>query len=225
MTETPTQPGPASAAAGDRKADLPPPDDGGRRLFERARAGDRSAYGDVVRLYQDRLYHSVRHLVSNEDDARDLTQEALARGLDKIGDFRGDAGPYTWLFRIAMNLAVTHLRTAGRRRTVSLDAATNGRAAGTRGGGGGDGSSVGSRLADARSADPSDAVEKRESADRLSDALGRVDEVSRAILVMRDLEGFDYQQMADLLGLPLGTLKSRLFRARLALRDRLAEAT
>ena len=217
MTETPTQPGPASPAV---VAD-PPPDDGGRRLFERARAGDRSAYGEVVRLYQDRLYHAVRHLVGNEDDARDLTQEALARGLDKIGDFRGDSGPYTWLFRIAMNLAVTHLRTAARRRTVPLDAATNGRGAGANG----DGATVGSRLADRRADDPADLAERRESVGRLGDALARVDDVSRAILVMRDLEGFDYQQMADLLGLPLGTLKSRLFRARLALRDRLAEST
>ena len=187
--------------------------DPGPALFDRACAGDRAAFGDYVRLYQDRLYRGVLRLVTDPDDAREITQEAFTRALQHLDDFRGDSAGYTWLFRIAMNLATTHLRTRGRRRTMSLDAPTNG--------GGENGRAE--QLPDRRAPDPADGAARSETRQQLLDALARVDDEARAVLVLRDLEGFDYRQMANLLGLPLNTLKSRLFRARLALRDELAK--
>lgn len=190
-------------------------------LLQRAQDGDRGAYGQIVLLYQDRLYNAVLRLVGDREEARELTQEAFMRGLMKIDGFRGDASPYTWLFRIAVNLAISHLRKVNRFRTFSLD----------RPGGGGRGgryaeddqaSSLVDRVARDRAvAAPPDRVEGRERDQVVLSALGRLDAEYRAVLVMRDIEGFDYQQMADILGLPLGTLKSRLFRARMALRDEL----
>ena len=90
-------------------------------LLQKAQGGDRGAYGQVVLLYQDRLYNAVLRLVGDREEARELTQEAFMRGLMKIDSFRGDASPYTWLFRIAVNLAISQLRKVQRNRTFSLD--------------------------------------------------------------------------------------------------------
>ena len=95
-------------------------------LFRRAQNGDRNAFGQIVQLYQDRVYNAVLRLVSDRDDARDLTQETFTRALVKIDTFRGEAQPYTWLFRIALNLSIGELRKARRHRTISLDAGGNG---------------------------------------------------------------------------------------------------
>jgi len=188
-------------------------------LLQKAQAGDRGAYGQVVLLYQDRLYNAVLRLVGDREEARELTQEAFMRGLMKIDSFRGDASPYTWLFRIAVNLAISHLRKVNRFRVFSLD-----RPAGKGGRYSDDdqASSLVDRVARERADNaPPQKMEGRERDQAVLSALGRLDAEYRAVLVMRDIEGFDYQQMADVLGLPLGTLKSRLFRARMALRDEL----
>jgi len=183
-----------------------------------ARDGDRAAYGRIVELYRDRLYNAVLRLVGDHDEARDLTQEAFTRGLMKIESYRGDAAPYTWLFRIAINLAISSLRKTRRHRTFSLDASSsNGHAQREDD----QATPLVERLASTQADGPDEAAEKREQNEAVLAALGRLDAEYRAVLVMRDIEGFDYQQMADVLGLPLGTLKSRLFRARLALRDEL----
>jgi len=197
-------------------------------LLRKAQQGDRASYGELVVTYQDRLYNAVLRLVGDFDEARELTQEAFTRGLMKLDSFRGDASPYTWLFRIAVNLSISHLRKVQRHRVFSLDAPPRNGNGRQRDGGSGDDQA--SSLADRVSRDgsgkaaaalPPDDLERKELHGQVITALGRLDAEYRAVLVMRDIEGFDYQQMADVLGLPLGTLKSRLFRARLALRDEL----
>jgi len=220
----------SSVSGAQYEADLPPhagaeqraaPDRSELDLIKKAQTGDRAAYGRLVQLYQDRLYNAVLRLVGDHDEARDVAQETFTRGLDKIDGFRGDASPYTWLFRIATNLSISRLRKVQRHRTFSLDRPG---AAGTSTAAAIDNddqaSGLTNRLADPQ-ATPDDLLEARERNQKVLEALGRLDAEYRAVLVMRDIEGFDYQQMADVLGLPLGTLKSRLFRARLALRDEL----
>jgi RNA polymerase sigma-70 factor (ECF subfamily) len=187
-------------------------------LLRRAQRGQREAYGQLVLLYQDRLYNAVLRLIGDREEARELTQEAFTRGLMKLDSFRGDASPYTWLFRIAVNLAISQLRKIKRHRVFSLSQSSNGNG---RHGTDDQASSLVDRLASKDTPRPSDDLEDREQGEQVLAALGRLDAEYRAVLVMRDIEGFDYQQMADVLGLPLGTLKSRLFRARLALRDEL----
>jgi RNA polymerase sigma-70 factor, ECF subfamily len=187
-------------------------------MLKCAQQGDRAAYGQIVLAYQDRLYNAVLRLVGDREEARELTQEAFTRGLMKLDSFRGDASPYTWLFRIAVNLAISRLRKVQRHRVFSLWSRRNGderRAADDQAAG------LIDHLTDVSSPAPPRDLEHREQAEQVLAALGRLDAEYRAVLVMRDVEGFDYQQMADVLGLPLGTLKSRLFRARLALRDEL----
>jgi len=182
-------------------------------LLRKSQSGDRAAYGQLVELYQHRLFNAVLRMIGNRDEAAELTQEAFTRGLLKIDSFRGDSSPYTWLFRIAVNLTISQLRKVQRHRTFSLDRPiSNGQpdqAAGLH------------ERSSQPGTDPRAVVENREQNAQVLAALGRLDAEYRAVLVMRDVEGFDYQQIADVLSLPLGTLKSRLFRARLALRDEL----
>ena len=223
-------PGMSTPAAGAERALRPDV-----QMLRRAQEGDRAAYGQLVVLYQDRLYNAVLRLVGDRDEAAELTQETFTRGLMKLDTFRGDASPYTWLFRIAVNLAISQLRKVRRNRVFSLDRPNfAGRSGfgGSNGNGraGGDDSQAASLLdrisRDGRAGadnveQPPHRIERRERDQQVVAALGRLDAEYRAVLVMRDVEGFDYQQMADVLGLPLGTLKSRLFRARLALREEL----
>ena len=205
----PTAEAPAEAVARNVRPDV--------ALLLKAQKGDRGAYGQIIVLYQDRLFNAVLRMVGDREEARELTQEAFTRGLMNLDSFRGDASPYTWLFRIAVNLAISQLRKVQRVRVFSLDRPAPGRhiddddqASGLK-----------DRVARDRSEGPPQRAERRERDEAVLAALGRLDAEYRAVLVMRDIEGFDYQQMADILGLPLGTLKSRLFRARLALRDEL----
>ena len=177
-----------------------------RAAFDRARNGQPSAFGVVVRHYHPRLYNAVYRLVGDHDDALEVTQDAFAKAFEKLDRFRGDSGPYTWLFRIAANAAISRIRRGKRRKHASLDA----------GGGAARG------LADP-SRGPADAAEQSEDHRAVVAALGRLDAEYRTLLVMRDLEGFDYNQMAAMLDLPMGTLKSRLFRARVALREQLQD--
>lgn len=211
-----TGPRPEGEAAG--RAELAPRPD--VAMLRKAQAGDRAAYGQLVVLYQDRLYNAVLRLVGDRDEALELTQEAFTRGLMKLDTFRGDASPYTWLFRIGVNLAISQLRKTQRGRVFSLDRpgpSGNGRY----GEAGDQATGLLDRVARDTAAPPDQRAEHRERDQMVLSALGRLDPEYRAVLVMRDIEGFDYQQMADVLGLPLGTLKSRLFRARMALRDEL----
>jgi RNA polymerase sigma-70 factor (ECF subfamily) len=212
---------PQSAAVADAAAAGAPADRAEIDLMRKAQHGDRGAYGRLVGLYQDRLYNAILRMVGQPEEARDLAQETFTRGLDKLDGFRGDASPYTWLFRIATNLSISRLRKVQRHRTFSLDAPSGG-AAGSSGRGNNEdqASALVGRMS-AVAPTPDEDAEKRERNQKVLEALGRLDAEYRAVLVMRDIEGFDYQQMADVLGLPLGTLKSRLFRARLALRDEL----
>ncbi len=205
----------AEGASAERDGELDPQDQLGRAAFARARAGDRQSFGTVVRMYHDRLYNAVYRLVNHHEDAADLTQEAFAKAFEKLSEFRGESAPYSWLFRIAVNASMTHLRKGRRRRNLLKDAAADP----TLGGMTGDGTGWRTGYA----ASPSDAAEQSEDHRAVVEALGRLDAEYRALLVMRDLENFDYKQMADILELPLGTLKSRLFRARVALRELLSD--
>lgn len=190
------------------------PADQQAQWMARAQQGDRVAYGQLVQTYQDRLYNAILRIIGDREEARDLTQEVFSRALEKIDGFRGECAPYTWFFKIAVNLSISQLRKLQRRRTFSLDA---GDAPSTR-----EDQAAGlARRVGRTSDDPVHQAQHNEAQQQVLSALGRLDAEYRAILVMRDIEALDYQQMADILSLPLGTLKSRLFRARLALRDEL----
>ncbi len=185
-------------------------------LLERCRKGDMNAYGLLVEKYQHRLFNAVLRMVSNYDDAQELTQEAFVRALQGVNEFRGSAGFYTWLFRIGMNLSINfRRRRGGKVRFVSLQQQRPeqiGRQA--------DGLL---NLVDKRSPQPTEQAQTREMHQRALEALQELEEPSRAVVVLRDIEELDYGEIAEILELPIGTVKSRLFRARMALREQLME--
>jgi RNA polymerase sigma-70 factor (ECF subfamily) len=183
-------------------------------LVEQARAGDVSAFGRLVTRYQDRVLNTCWRVCGDVDDAQDLTQEAFLRAFESFESFRSGSRFYTWLFRIAVNLSISHRRRSGRRVTLSLH--------GPDGEWLGDHQAAGlTRAGDDRADDPVSRLAARERGQAVVDELNELDDEYRTVLVLRDVEGFDYQQIAEVLEIPVGTVKSRLHRGRMELRDRL----
>ena len=180
--------------------------------IRRAIQGDRGALGDLLRDLQPRLYNVTLRMVGNPDDASELTQETMLRIIQHIGSFDGQSAFSTWAIRIAMNLSISHLRKRKVRLAASLDAVPHGSSQL------GQATALHQALEDQREPQPDERVQQQEMIDQLTTALGQVDTSLRAILILRDLQEMDYSQIAQVLALPLGTVKSRLFRARLALR-------
>ena len=180
--------------------------------MRRAQAGDREALALMVTAWQDRIYNTMRKMADDEHEAMDLTQEAFGRAIERLESFRGESAPFSWMYRIAMNVALARLRQKKRRKTVSASCYDRDS----------QGDGVLERSPDSSSG-PAQRVESRERRALVREAMQRLDEQQRALLVMRDVDGMDYQQIAELLVAPLGTIKSRIFRARLALRDELKD--
>jgi RNA polymerase sigma-70 factor (ECF subfamily) len=167
-------------------------------------AGDTAAFGQLVHVYQDRLYNSLLRVVGSAEDARDIIQDAFVRAFLKLETFRGSAAFYTWLYRIAFNLAMSRARRE--RKVTSLDCVKAG---------------CGSEPMDGQPT-PENHLLQRERAALVHAVLAELSIEFRQILVLRELEGFRYDEIAEILQLPVGTVRSRLFRARLQLRDELA---
>ena len=167
-------------------------------------AGDTAAFGRLVGLYQDRLYNSLLRVVGSADDAGDIVQDAFVQAYVKLDTFRGSSAFYTWLYRIAFNLAMSHARRE--RKVVSLDGMK---------------ASWGSEPLDGQPT-PEMNIERREQVEMVHAALAELSVEYRTILVLREIDGCRYDEIAEILEMPVGTVRSRLFRARLALRDQLA---
>lgn len=189
-----------------------------QQLLEQIRGGNRTALGLLLKAQERRLYNVCLRMVSNRDDAAEVCQDAMLKIVQSIDRYRGEAALSTWMIRIAMNTSISHLRKRRLRQTVSLDGSNNGRG-GTDAGN--DPPSLGLALADDREPGPVSRVETDEMLDRLQRAIAGIDDDFRAVLVLRDIDEMEYQQVADTLELPIGTVKSRLFRARLALREQM----
>ncbi len=173
------------------------------QLIDEALAGRSASFGQLVLKYQDRLFNSMAQLLGSADDARDVTQDAFVQAFVKLDSFTRQAAFYTWLYRIAFNLAITLRRR--QRRTLSLDASK-----------------------DATGEEPSSPVESPDAAlardergAQVRAALAMLSDEHRAILVLRELDDCCYETIAAMLELPVGTVRSWLFRARAELRTHL----
>lgn len=191
-----------------------------KQLIDLARKGDRSALGHLLENHHNRLYNVALRMVSNRDDAAEITQDAMLKVVKHIESYDGRSKLSTWMIRITMNQAISFLRKRKLRKTTSLDMEYSG---GGTAGDGGEGSTLRERIPGDEELGPTQRVEHSEMMDQLHQALDRVDNDFRAILVLRDINEMDYQQISDVLSVPVGTVKSRLFRARLALREEMAK--
>jgi RNA polymerase sigma-70 factor, ECF subfamily len=190
------------------------------QLVRRVMEGDRSALGPILEHYQHRLFNVALRMVGNRDDAAEVAQEAMLKIVQNVDGYNGKAAISTWMIRITMNLSISHLRKRRLRQTASLDAEYPGKGNGDGGGGRGDAmSALRHQLVQEHEPEPGECVQQREMIAHLQNAMTRLDDDFQAVLVLRDINEMDYQEIAQALEIPVGTVKSRLFRARLALRQ------
>jgi RNA polymerase sigma-70 factor (ECF subfamily) len=181
-------------------------------FIERLKRGEAAAFEELVAARSGEIYGLLFRMTENRDEARDLTQETFLRAFQSIGRFRGEADLRTWIYRIAINQARNRWRWWRRRRrdsTVSLEA-TQGET----------GQTVMATLAEA-SANPEQQTLAHERESALRSALHRVGRAYRETVLLRDIEGFSYEEIATTLGINVGTVKSRLARGRQELREKL----
>ncbi|MGH9942219.1 MAG: sigma-70 family RNA polymerase sigma factor [Pyrinomonadaceae bacterium] len=183
------------------------------QFIERLKGGDAAAFDYLVVERTPEIYALLCRLTSDPEEARDLTQETFLQGFRNIQSFRGDADLRTWLYRIAVNQARNRWRWWHRRRrgqTVSLDTHEDEDAA-----------PLSSRICDERSENPEQQALARERESALTAALRTLARPYREAVVLRDVEGLSYEEVAAALDISVGTVKSRLSRGRLELRRRL----
>lgn len=171
------------------------------QLIDEALAGRSVAFGQLVTKYQDRLYNALVHVVGSVEEAQDVVQDAFVQAFLKLDSFHRSAAFYTWLYRIAFNLAISRFRKM--RPTVSVERARE---------------LAGQEIA-GRDPPPTERLERQEQAAQVRSALAALDENHRAVLVLREIDGCCYESIAEILELPIGTVRSRLHRARMELRE------
>jgi len=175
-------------------------------LIDRSLAGEPEAFGELVRRYQDRLFGTLTHLLGSVHDAADVAQDAFVLAYRNLPRFRGNSAFYSWLFRIAYNSAIDH-RRKHRRKTQSLD---------------GHRDMTGDEPIDRRSAsDPAASLQSEERSRQVREALDDLADDYRNALILKEIEGLPYEEIAAIMACPVGTVRSRIHRARLELRDKL----
>lgn len=174
-----------------------------KQLIAMSLEGDSAAFGQLVRKYQNRLYNTLVHIVGCREQAEDVAQDAFVQAYVKLSTFQGNSAFYTWLYRIAFNTAISHRRR--KKVEVSVDQVRE---------------QAGEEPIDAGDA-PGDRLEREEKVGMVRRALDALSEEHRSILVLREMDGCCYETISDILELPIGTVRSRLHRARLQLRDQL----
>jgi len=180
-------------------------------LIARGRTGDREALQTLVERYQRRLLGVVVGMVRNPEDARELVQETFIRAFKNLDGFKGDSSFYTWLYRIAVNLAIDLRRREGKWSTFEFDEAAPPT---EMPGAGGDASSGG---------DPFVKVRNRELGDKIFAAIGDLTPDHQAVILLREIDGLSYEEISQTLQCSLGTVMSRLHYARKKLQAKLKE--
>ena len=181
-------------------------------LVEQCRKGDSDAMQRLVLRYQNRIYNVILKICANTDDAAELTQETFVKVIESIEKFEGRSSFYTWAFRIAVNLTLNYCKRNVKLGFRSLDADESSHDSS-------DKKQLREFLSDDSSPDPAAVAQNKELCDIAIRALMKLDDPQRAVVILRDIEGMSYAQIADVLDVKLGTVRSRLSRARSNMRE------
>ncbi len=186
---------------GDREID--------QQLVERAQAGDKRAFELLVAKYQRKLGRLLSRFIRDPAEVDDVSQEAFIKAYRALPSFRGDSAFYTWLYRIGINTAKNHLVAAGRRPAIGgeLEALE----------GGGEDSLA--QVGDVNT--PEAELMSKEIAQTVNNTLGQLPEELRTAITLREIEGLSYEEIAQIMNCPIGTVRSRIFRAREAIAEKL----
>jgi RNA polymerase sigma-70 factor (ECF subfamily) len=170
-------------------------------VLARVRRGDSEAYGELVRRYQDKIYSIACGFVGPGDDALDVTQDVFVRAYSELGKFRGQSSFYTWLYRIAVNMGIDRVRKLKRERLATVDDAA-----------------IQALVPDLD--DPARILETKELAQAVERAMERLSPKLRTVMMLHDAQGLSMHEVAQILGCRPATVRTRLFRARSQVRDR-----
>ena len=181
------------------------------KLVVAAQQGNQEAFGALVDEYQDNIYNYVARMIRDRTEAEDVAQETFVKAYQALGKFRGASSFQTWLYRIASNLAIDTMRRRKRHGSVSLEQSVET-----------DEGQVPRQWPD-EGPGPFEQAEIAETQQAVREAIATLSPKLRTVIVLYDLEGLSYKEIADILGCPLGTVKSRLFNARNQLQDILAQ--
>ncbi len=185
----------------DREIDL--------QLVERVRQGDQRAFGILVEKYQRKLLRLLSRMVRDQHEIEDIAQEAFIKAYRALPQFRGDAAFYTWLYRIAVNTAKNYLSTRGRSMPTVSDQAMN------------DDDEPDERLVAQDISTPETELLSKQVAIAVNQAVDALPKELREAITLREIEGMSYEEIADTMACPIGTVRSRIFRAREAIATKL----
>jgi RNA polymerase sigma-70 factor (ECF subfamily) len=180
-----------------------------QQLVERAQRGDKQAFGLLVEKYQRKLARLISRLVRDPGEVEDVTQEAFVKAYRALPSFRGDSAFYTWLYRIGINTAKNYLVAMGRRAPTSTEVEAEEA----------EGFDGGELLREIST--PESLLLTKEIAGTVNAAIEALPEELRSAIQLRELEGMSYEEIAKLMDCPVGTVRSRIFRAREAIAERL----
>ena len=171
-------------------------------LVERAQKGEHKAFELLVSKYQRRLNRLISRFIKDEHEVQDVTQEALIKAYRALPNFRGESAFYTWLYRIGINTAKNFIATSGKRVMLQSDIANEE----------GDVLDITEQVADYHT--PEAEMVNREILETVEAAVSRLPEDLRKAITLREMEGLSYEEIAQLMDCPIGTVRSRIFRAR-----------
>jgi RNA polymerase sigma-70 factor (ECF subfamily) len=178
-------------------------------LVERVRQGDQRAFGILVEKYQRKLMRLLSRMVRDQHEVEDIAQEAFIKAYRALPSFRGESAFYTWLYRIGINTAKNYLVTQGRRAPTSTEA--DAEEAET--------FDDGEHLRDINT--PESMLATKQIAETVNIAMEALPEELRIAITLREIEGLSYDEIAVVMGCPIGTVRSRIFRARESIADKL----
>lgn len=170
-------------------------------LVKASQTGDMEAFEELVARHRDKMYARAFSIVHNEEEALDLSQEAWIKAWQRLGQFEGESSFTTWMTRITINLCLDHLRRHQRSRVEPLPDTK-------------DDAEAWDRLVTPVWVNPTERLEREELRKRIESAMSKLTEAHRTVLVLHEFEGMEYKQIAEVVGISIGTVMSRLFYAR-----------